>query len=168
MIKSYIQWYGINLKLKYGIWELSCHEQCPENQLLATILNGMIKHLSWRFTSQSTFFPSYQEDSWVESVLQSSWSRTQLSASSESGTSNPLILISSHWRSSHYPVSYVYNNKNSNIQGRSLYVVKVIFHSIRNCSWRKEIAPSGSYFFPLREVPILKRDANEENDCLIQ
>ena len=32
----------------------------------------------------------------------------------------------------------------------------------------KEFALSGSKFFPLREVPILKRDANEENHCLIQ
>ena len=34
-------------------------------------------------------------------------------------------------------------NKISNIQGRSLNVIKVIFHTIRN---------SGSKFFPLREV----------------
>ena len=61
-------------------------------------------------------------------------------------------------------------NKNSNIQGRSLNEIKVIFHTIhvRNCSLRKEFAPSGSKFFPLREVPILKRDAIEENHCLIQ
>ena len=26
------------------------------------------------------------------------------------------------------------NNKNSNIQGRSLYMIKVIFNTIRNCS----------------------------------
>ena len=30
---------------------------------------------------------------------------------------------------------------------------------------KKEFAPSGSKFFPLREVPILKREANEENLC---
>ena len=36
-------------------------------------------------------------------------------------------------------------------------MVKVIYHTIRNCS-----------FFPLREVPILKRDAIEENHCSIQ
>ena len=59
-------------------------------------------------------------------------------------------------------------NKNSNIQGRSLNVIKVIFNTIRNCSLRKEFAPSGSKFFPLREVPILKRDSIEENHCLIQ
>ena len=47
-------------------------------------------------------------------------------------------------------------NKYSNIEGRSLNVIKVIFHTIR------------SEFFPLREVPILKRDAIEENHCLIQ
>ena len=47
-------------------------------------------------------------------------------------------------------------------------MVKVIFHTIRNCSYRKEFAPSGSKLFPLREVPILKRDAIEEKRCLIQ
>ena len=35
-------------------------------------------------------------------------------------------------------------------------VVKVIFHTLRNCSESKEFAPSGSKFFPLREVPIWK------------
>ena len=34
-------------------------------------------------------------------------------------------------------------------------MVKVIFHT-------------GSEFFPLKEVPILKKDAIEENHCLIQ
>ena len=57
------------------------------------------------------------------------------------------------------PIMHV-PNKNSNIQGRSPNVVKVIFYNIRNCS--------GSKFFLLREVLILKRDANEENHCLIQ
>ena len=60
------------------------------------------------------------------------------------------------WRSSHYEVRHM-RNKNSSIQGRSPYVVKVIFHTIRNCSLRKDFAPSGSKFFPLREVPICKR-----------
>ena len=32
----------------------------------------------------------------------------------------------------------------------------------------KNFAPSGSKFFPLREVPILKRDAIEENHCLVR
>ena len=59
-------------------------------------------------------------------------------------------------------------NKNSNIQQRSPYVEKVIFHTIRYCSYRKEFAPSGSKFFPLRVVPILKKGTNEENHCLIQ
>ena len=36
---------------------------------------------------------------------------------------------------------------------------KVIFHDIRNCSQRKEFAPSGSKFFPLREAPIFKKGA---------
>ena len=70
-----------------------------------------------------------------------------------------------HWRSSHYAITNV-RNKNSNIQGRSPNVVKVIFQTIRNCSIRKEFAPSGSEFFPLREVPILKRGAIEDNRCL--
>ena len=39
-------------------------------------------------------------------------------------------------------------------------VVKVIFHTIKNYS--------GSKFFPIREVPILKRDAIEEKHCSIQ
>ena len=51
------------------------------------------------------------------------------------------------------------HNKNSNTQGSSSKVVKVIFHTKRNCSYRKEYAPCGSKFFPLREVPIMKRDA---------
>ena len=59
-------------------------------------------------------------------------------------------------------------NKNSNIQGRSLNALKAILHTIKNCSERKEFAPSGSKFFPLREVPILKRDVIEENHCLVQ
>ena len=71
-----------------------------------------------------------------------------------------------HWRSSHYAITLMLN-KNSNIQGRSPKVVKVIFHTIRNCSKRKEFAPSGSKFFSLREAPIMKNDAIEENHCLI-
>ena len=37
-----------------------------------------------------------------------------------------------------------------------------------NCSQRKEFAPSGGKFFSLREAPILRRDAIEENHCLTQ
>ena len=40
-------------------------------------------------------------------------------------------------------------------------MVNVIFHTVRNCSKRKEFAPSGSKFVPLREVPIVKKDAIE-------
>ena len=47
-------------------------------------------------------------------------------------------------------------------------MVKVIYHTIRNSSKRKKFAPSGSKFFTLREVRILKRDVIEENHCLIQ
>ena len=77
------------------------------------------------------------------------------------------LLDHYHWRSSHYSVTHV-RNKNSNIQWRSHNVLKVILHVIRNCSLRKEFAPSGSKFFPFREVPIMKMDAIEENHCLIQ
>ena len=47
-------------------------------------------------------------------------------------------------------------------------MVKDICHGIRNFSYRKEFALSGSKFFPLREGPIMKRDAVEENHCLLQ
>ena len=47
-------------------------------------------------------------------------------------------------------------------------MVKVIFRTLWNCSLRKEFASSWSKFFPLREVPMLKRDAIVENHCLIQ
>ena len=59
-----------------------------------------------------------------------------------------------------------YNN--SNTQGSSPNVVKVIFHTLRNCSYRKDFAPSVSEFFPLREIPILIRDVIVENYYLIQ
>ena len=49
-----------------------------------------------------------------------------------------LVCISkclSNWRSSHYAVTHVRNtNTCSNIQGRLPDVVKVIYHTIRNCS----------------------------------
>ena len=44
-------------------------------------------------------------------------------------------------------------------------MVKVIFHTIKE---KKLLSPSGSKFFSLRKVPILKRDAIEENQLLIQ
>ena len=45
----------------------------------------------------------------------------------------PRELDSVHWRSSRHAVTHV-RNKNSNIQGRLPNVVKVIFHTERNCS----------------------------------
>ena len=33
-----------------------------------------------------------------------------------------------------------------------------VFHARRDCSQRKEFAPSESKFFPIREVPIFQRD----------
>ena len=69
-------------------------------------------------------------------------------------------FASRQWRSSHYAFMHV-SNKNNNIQGRSSNVVNLIYHAIRNCSYRKEFAPSGDKFFPLREVPIMKRDAHK-------
>ena len=59
-------------------------------------------------------------------------------------------------------------NKNSNIQGRSPNVVKGDFPYHKELLLKKEFAPSGSKFFPLRVVPILKRDAIGENHWLIQ
>ena len=47
-------------------------------------------------------------------------------------------------------------------------MVKVIFHTIRNCSQRKAFASRGSKFFPLGGVAILKRDALEESNYLVQ
>ena len=59
----------------------------------------------------------------------------------------------------HYAVTHV-RNKENNIQGRSPYFVKVTFHIIRDGTAfkGKKFAPSGSKFFPLREVPISKWD----------
>ena len=47
-------------------------------------------------------------------------------------------------------------------------MVKVIFSNSKELLIKKEFAPAGSKFFPLREVPILKRSAVEEICCLIQ
>ena len=47
-------------------------------------------------------------------------------------------------------------------------MVTVIFHTIRTAYKRKNSLPLGAKFFPLREVPILKRDAIGENHHLIQ
>ena len=44
-----------------------------------------------------------------------------------------MIINTLHWRSYHYAVMHMCN-KNSNIQGRPHNAVKVIFHTIRNCS----------------------------------
>ena len=46
-------------------------------------------------------------------------------------------------------------------------MINMIFNAIKNCFLKKEFAPSGSKFFPLREVPIMKKDAIEGNHCLI-
>ena len=63
-------------------------------------------------------------------------------------------------KGSHYTSTHM-GNKNSNIQGRSSNIVKVIYHTIRNCSYLgKNLLPEG--------VPILKRDTIGENHCLIQ
>ena len=55
--------------------------------------------------------------------------------------------------------------KSVHIQWKSPNMVILLFLTIRNFSQRKEFAPSGSKFFPLRKVPILKRDAINENHC---
>ena len=52
-------------------------------------------------------------------------------------------------------------NKNSDIQGRSFNVLNCDFPYYRELLiFRKEFAPSGSKFYPLREVPILKKGCN--------
>ena len=38
-----------------------------------------------------------------------------------------------------------------------------IFHATMDCFLRKELAARGSKFFPLREVPIFKGNAIDEN-----
>ena len=49
-------------------------------------------------------------------------------------------------------------------------MVKVIFHYHSELLLKESIhfAPSGSKFFPLREIPFLKMGAVEENHCLIR
>ena len=41
---------------------------------------------------------------------------------------HPTVLETNHWRSSYYAFTHV-RNKNRNIQWRSPYVVKVIYHT---------------------------------------
>ena len=45
-------------------------------------------------------------------------------------------------------------------------MVNVIFLTIRNCYERKDFAPSGGKLFLFGGVPILKREAIEENHML--
>ena len=73
-----------------------------------------------------------------------------------------LHVAAIHWRSAITHYMHV-RDKNSKTQGISANVVKVFFHTLRNCSSRKEFAPSGSKLFSLREVPILKRDYCRES-----
>ena len=47
-------------------------------------------------------------------------------------------------------------NKNSNTQRSSHNVVKVMLQTLRNCSERKEVSPSGSKLFALKKFPFLK------------
>ena len=44
------------------------------------------------------------------------------------------------------------------IQKKSQNVEIVFRHTLRDCSERKEFAPGGCKYFPIREVTILKRD----------
>ena len=66
------------------------------------------------------------------------------------------------WRSSQYAVTHVRNN----IQGRIPNAVKWIFPYHKKLLLKDEFAPSGSEFFPLREVPIFKEEAIEENPAV--
>ena len=76
-----------------------------------------------------------------------------------------LLINRQHWRSSHYAVTHV-REKNSNTQGRSpnfpLLKKKETAHKGTNS------LPLGANSFLFREVPILKKDAIEENHSLIQ
>ena len=53
------------------------------------------------------------------------------------------------------------------VQWRSHNVVRDFLY-YKELLLRKEFAPFGSKFFPLRDVPNLKRGAIEENHCLFQ
>ena len=68
-----------------------------------------------------------------------------------------LFCLYVHWRSYRNAVTHKRNNNSKN-QGRSPNVTKVSYHTLTNCSYRKEFAPVGGKFFPIREVPILKRE----------
>ena len=63
-------------------------------------------------------------------------------------------------------------NKNSNIQGSSLNVIKEIFYTILGTAYKGKNSirslREGGGILHLREVSILKRDAIEDNHCLIQ
>ena len=58
-------------------------------------------------------------------------------------------------------------NKNSNIQGM-LQCDKNDFPYAKELLIQERIRSLWERILPLREVPILKRDAIEENQCLIQ
>ena len=73
-----------------------------------------------------------------------------------------------HWCISHYAFTHV-RNKNNSIQVMSPNVVKVIFHTIRNCSKRKERSRSiWEQILSFKINSHLKKNTIEEIHCLIQ
>ena len=68
-----------------------------------------------------------------------------------------------HWHSSHYPVTQM-RNKNSNIQEMS---PNVPYHKELPLK-ENHLLPLGANSFLLRDIPILKRGAIEENQYLIK
>ena len=58
-------------------------------------------------------------------------------------------------------------NKNSNVQGRSLTVIKVIFHT-KEMLINERIRYLWKQILSFKRTAVLKRDAIEENHCLIQ
>ena len=59
-------------------------------------------------------------------------------------------------------------NKDSNTKGSPPYVIKSDFPYLKELLLKERMAPSGIKFFPLREVPILKRDVIVDKHCMIQ
>ena len=80
---------------------------------------------------------------------------------------SPKGYIESHWRSTRYTVTHV-RNKNSHIQDRSPNEINVISIPKGTVLKGKNSLPLGAKSFPVRDVPIWKRDAIEENHCLFQ
>ena len=60
------------------------------------------------------------------------------------------------------------NMKTANIQSKSHNVEMGFSLPLRTAHKGKNLLPEGEQYFPLREVPILKRDAIDNNHCSLQ